>query len=804
VRRITGVLRCAVAVATLSLVVGALPVHAASSVAIDARALVGGRYQIGGWMAVSVSLSNPGAATDGYLTARTAAGLARRYVELPAGARKAVTLYVEPDAFQREIEVTYTEPGGEAKAKVEIRVIEQSQGQVAIVGDAAGNLRPQLIASDGESRPDPIALAPADIPERPEPLDGLNAIVWAADSSTLTDGQRASLERWITDGGTIVVLGGPDWQARTAAFTELLPLTNLGAVDGLALASLADLAGASRDGLGSATVSAGKLRDDAVAVTTADDGTILASLRGFGAGQVIFVGADLATPAFRGWESAPRIWNRLVPADSGLSQFFGAPVIPDQTRSAMTSALSTLPSLKLPPAEVLLAVIVGYILLIGPVSYVVLRRMDRREMAWVTAPILIVIFSATSFGIGRSIKGSDVIVNQVSMVRTSGTGAALAETYFGIFSPDRSTYAVSIDADALLTTLSTSPEFDPGLPRATDGSTVVDQGRPARLSDLAVGAFGFAGVEASALVEVTPALDVTWSVRDGEIIGVVTNTSTEPISDVAYISGAGGKRIGDLAAGASQEFTLPGSNFNGSSASDQVYGFGGFETATDEQRRISQRRQVIDALVGYGGWSGMDVIPGGGAGPYVIGWREAEGPLALTIEGAVTQAYTSTVEVVTVRPGLGRGEITIQPHQMSTSLISAKGDVSAFDPGSVLVGEGVATFAIALPLEAINLKPDRATIFVGMDASVMMPGNAGFGGGMWPPGYTLEVRNPVSGEWTLLGDLSGASVFDVEPAETIGPSGMIEVRVTGVGPDPNQGGQASVFVTAEVHGTLDR
>ena len=70
--------------------------------------------------------------------------------------------------------------------------------------------------------------------------------------------------------------------------------------------------------------------------------------------------------------------------------------------------------------------IVGYILLIGPISYFVLRRVDRRELAWVTAPILIVTFSACSYGIGRTLKGSDVVLNQVAVVRTSPTGAALA------------------------------------------------------------------------------------------------------------------------------------------------------------------------------------------------------------------------------------------------------------------------------------------------------------------------------------------------------------------------------------------
>ena len=73
---------------------GALPVHAASSIAVEARALVGGRYAIGGWLAVSVTLVNDGEPTDGYLSAVTSVGTVQRRVEMPAGARKVVSLYV--------------------------------------------------------------------------------------------------------------------------------------------------------------------------------------------------------------------------------------------------------------------------------------------------------------------------------------------------------------------------------------------------------------------------------------------------------------------------------------------------------------------------------------------------------------------------------------------------------------------------------------------------------------------------------------------------------------------------------------
>src|ERR671916_1217347 len=105
---------------------------------------------------------------------------------------------------------------------------------------------------------------------------------------------------------------------------------------------------------------------------------------------------------------------------------------------AMSGALGTIPSLDVPPAELLLGVIVAYIILIGPVSYLLLRRIDRRELAWVTAPLLVVVFSACSYGIGRTMKGGDVLMNEVALIRTTAEGgSATVDTYAGIVSPDR-------------------------------------------------------------------------------------------------------------------------------------------------------------------------------------------------------------------------------------------------------------------------------------------------------------------------------------------------------------------------------
>jgi hypothetical protein len=96
--------------------------------------------------------------------------------------------------------------------------------------------------------------------------------------------------------------------------------------------------------------------------------------------------------------------------------------------------------------------------------------------------------------------------------------------------------------------------------------------------------FGFETVRADAIVDHEPALSVTWRVEDGDTVGTVTNNSEATVSDVAYISSAsGGEMIAaELAPGDAAEFTIPTTNFNGSSAADQVYGFGGFSDTQSE------------------------------------------------------------------------------------------------------------------------------------------------------------------------------------------------------------------------------
>jgi hypothetical protein len=798
-------LAAAALLAGLMLPAVSVPAGAADAITMEARALVGGRFESNGWIAVAATLTNGGSPVTGYLAADGEDGTVRRFVELPAGAHKVVTLYLRPASFVRTIALRFESAAGAslAKASTDAKVLERTSGHVVIVGDGGGNLRPQLIARGG-GFPEPIPLAPADLPERPEPLRGIETILWAADSSGLTEAQQRALERWVAAGGQLVVLGGPDWQARTAAFDSLLPVEHLASHDGSSAAALAAWAGVDPpEGSDPLTTAVGDLRAGAVSlVRDASGGTLFAAITR-GAGRVGFLGIDLATAPFRSWAAAPSLWTRLIPDDRVIEQWGGMGPVDEDVANVMSQALGNLPSLAVPPAELLLVVIVGYILLIGPLSYVVLRRLDRRELAWVVAPILVIVFSGVSYGIGSAMKGNQIIVNQIAIVRSSTDGtAASVSTYAGIFSPNRASYDLTVRGDALLSALVVN-NGDPSL--GVQGvNYATEQGDPAHLRGLAVNVFGLQAIRAEAVIAYTPSLRVTWAVIDANLEGRATNEGTKPMEDVAVVSQSGGVMVGDLAPGESKTFRMPLRNLNGAPASQQVYGEMNFDVSNVAQRQVFVRSQVIDSLVGYGGgfpgkMGGVSV--GIDRGPYLIGWQADASPLEVELDGQRVQRYAQAVEVVSGRATLGPGAVTIGPGELSIELLATQGEASQPQPGFVNLGNGEVTFRLGLPLEATGLVPSNVTILVGSDPGMIFFDQENVGAFL-PSGYRLAVYDTAAADWIDLGDLGQRGRFDVDdPTHLLDDAGRMLVRISGSGV-PADIGQVSVFAGARVTGVI--
>ena len=125
--------------------------------------------------------------------------------------------------------------------------------------------------------------------------------------------------------------------------------------------------------------------------------------------------------------------------------------------------LANLPGLDLPSLQLTGALVLLYVLLVGPVNYLVLGAMRRRALAWVTVPLIAMIAAGGAYGAGVFAKGRSVQANQVTILHLqTGWDHAYQESYTGIMAPARGDYQASIaGARRLISPIATNGNFGP-------------------------------------------------------------------------------------------------------------------------------------------------------------------------------------------------------------------------------------------------------------------------------------------------------------------------------------------------------
>ena len=85
----------------------------------------------------------------------------------------------------------------------------------------------------------------------------------------------------------------------------------------------------------------------------------------------------------------------------------------------LSDAVMRAPALDAPGADVVGLFLLAYVLILVPINYLVLKRLDKKEWAWVTVPALVVVFAVTTYGVGYAAKGNAVFVNRAAVVETT-------------------------------------------------------------------------------------------------------------------------------------------------------------------------------------------------------------------------------------------------------------------------------------------------------------------------------------------------------------------------------------------------
>lgn len=770
-----------------------------STIALSVEPAYGGVYRPRSWLPVRVALENRG--PDRQVEVQIGARDGTQYavaLDLPNSSRKLALVYVYIPTSTQRLQVRLLSDGSEIHSDA-VR-LQPAPALSRIVGVIAGPGPAPRLPARLPSGPTlvTVPLTLDDLPERAEGLSSFDALVLDdVAGADLGPAQRTALREWVLRGGQVIVGGGPNTDRTLAALPQSL---RPAAIAGTAAVPVATLFGPDAGTAELPIVTFLPLSDAdgrlpyALPTTGLSADQPLAIEQTYGRGAVSLIAMPLAHPAVLSWVDLPRFWDDLIHVSNALPSGFAPDGMSLDTfvDGNLAGTLTGLPALAFPPLLTLGLLLGLYIVLVGPGTYLVLRRLDRQSLGWVVVPVLTLCFAGVTYGLGHAQRGGDVLVNQVTLVEHLGGDeqAARIRSFAGVFSPANTDYRLLLSTSPdtpqpLLRPISVQGPWDTGA-AAMGGVFVQEAPTGAQVRGFNVAQWSMRAVTADSISSYA-GLSATITVAGENLRGEVINRSGRPIEDVALIQGDLVLRLGTLQPGERRTGELkrrasappPG----GMPLSYILYGeqidvnskAGGQPLPPELQLRV----RLLDAIFAYG------PIPQSGQ-PLLIAWSRDP---SLQVQPEDLRAELQHMALITAAPRIMVADGTVALGRGWLAPTISGGPQSSFCYGSigagVTIGADPVMMQFQLPRDLYGLRTDELTLVTGTD-------------GPWLPEQVVELYDWRSGAWVAQPAAGNALTVDQSDAY-VSSHGQVRVRLSTTLEQPHFN---CVYVDIQLKGTM--
>jgi hypothetical protein len=646
--------------AAIAMAAGSVTASAANNVTLGVLTGYQDVVKPGEWMPVTVVAKNSGPAIDGTLEIHEAlnaqpgvGGFAiyQQPISLASGAVKRIRTYVVVDASGATINARIVQ-NGRVVASQDSSTGSTTSTLIGVLSDQATALDNFAAVHPGSVAARVVHLSADQIAESAIPLRAFDILAiddFATDS--LTAGQRTAIADYVRAGGNLLLGTGPAWRKTLAGLPPaILPIN----VSGTATVTARELGGAPIE-LATGTATPGP-------VWLATGGQPLLVERTVGAGAVTMATFDWNQDSIAPWISTNGLLRQLLARallgvggsqnfaygiGGGAPGSFGSQPSLSAKSSALNSVLGNLPGLDLPSLQLTGVLVLLYVLLVGPVNYLVLGAMRRRALAWVTVPLIAIIAAGGAYGAGVFTKGRSVQANQVTILHLQpGSDRAYQETYTGIMAPARGDYQASVAGGRLMISpIATNGAFGPGSGSGSIRVSVDTNG--VTLPGMTAFVLGGFATESTST---GPQLTGTVRLINGKLTGTVENHSGLTFTDAVLIAGDSFQILGPLRPGAAASISLapkPANAFNQPTYT-RIYGSAFFNgpppnNPTDAQREDYAKTQILAVLPTGGSFKGV-ASP---STPLLVAWTHQ--PFQdLTVNGSQPRSTAESAVVLSL------------------------------------------------------------------------------------------------------------------------------------------------------------
>lgn len=725
-----------------------------SGITLQVEPFFSGHYKYGEWLPLRVTVTNPGASISAQVRVEMSQTGGQTAwvvpVELPTGAQKQFVLYILPTSFAQVARVRVMNDTQELARENAPLVTHPNTDY--LIGVIAPRGEPFVSANVNTLEGQPpratrvVPMTLNELPDRTEGLSVLDALVLTdVDTSTLSPAQTQVLTNWVRNGGRLI-LGGGVSAARTLSglpdelvgeFRSTQGVTELESLD--ALGTYGD-SPVRVEGPFPATFAPG-----GEAVLEQGDNVLIAERR-IGDGHVTYSALDLAGSPFDAWAGAPRFWRNLLMPGSAYPMNLPQDVSASLIRSRyMALALQNLPVLALPSLNILAVLLAVYIVLVGPVNYLVLRRLKKLDWGWLTIPILTLLFAFGAFGVSNQLRGSDLILNQVSIINLAQDGTPhQVESVVGLFSPTRGSFTLEIPEKSLVIPISNA--YDPFSSQSNVGSNVeIVESNPLEVRGIEINQ---GALQAFAIQSQAPAdwrIESDLRIEGDRVRGTLLNRLDAPIVDAYVVNGERYVSVGTLEPNAPLTVDQPWSRFQGSLSM----------LLNGNRPEDEMRRQILSARFDY--WSGAPQTP---RTTMLVGWMGSS-PLDLRIKNVAAARQANSLVLMSLRPDYVGGPIRLSMNDWSVLELSGTGNrvfCGSANYTGVRNGEVILEFAPYSEFGVSGVESLQVHVREGLP-------------------HTIELQD-LDGNWVKQ-DIDAPSATDVEnPERFVHPNGAVRMRLS--------------------------
>ncbi len=542
---------------------------AVSSESLELNAEVGydGVFMINRQTPVKVTLYNNGEDFKGKVSVKVFSTIKTMYqsgsyilyeqdVDLNSGGAGEYKFTVFPEAAATYMNVKVYDESGNVVASANPAVTPYTPEQVmtAVVTDTKSNsldyLKNLYIGEDiytntGKSySTNYVTFLNGDsFPDSSEMLEAFGAIIIDDfHSESFSDSQKSALLNWVDKGGLLVIGTGLNAEKTLKGLDSVFNFSLNGYDKAVCFGGTANIADISIPN---------------AEVLDSENRKALTQLLDEGDGKIVVhsyeLGEDPVTSMNGIVDYLSVYYRNILPGKFSASRNYN--YYPNQINS-----INRLPSIEKSQLTTLIGILFAYIIIVGPICYLVLKKKDKREKGWIVIPAIAVIFTGAIFIISASSYQKDALLNFMSYTNFNSKSPETSVS-LGIRTPDKGDVTLAINDKLFINDNSDYYYYD----NYNASSSDIDKCLYAVKTDdtsTAVTYFDQSSWQSNIINTAIPSesedgIDGSFTVEGSNLVGKITNNMDADLMDVIVGFAGQYQKVGYIAAGETIDVSVP-------------------------------------------------------------------------------------------------------------------------------------------------------------------------------------------------------------------------------------------------------